>query len=534
MSGQHALTADYDGDSPVRASIQDRHDVHHRGIRSRWRQTLPIVLAILGVLAVAAFLRFWQLDRIGFNSDEAVYAGTAASIAGDPVLSAIFPIFRAHPVLFQMLLSLLMGDGVDDWAARALSAVIGVLTVLVAYLLGRRLYGHSAGLVAALVLAGMTYHVIVTRQVLLDGLMTLCATTVLYCVVRYSEATHLRWLLAAGAMMGATILAKETSVVLTGGLYAFFALTPAVRLKFRHLLFGSLTAVAVVLAFPLAMAFSGHVSSGQSYLLWQLFRRSNHPYHFYLAEVPAAIGFLVLATAIAGLFWLRSENTWRERLLICWMIVPVAFFTIWPVKGYQYLLPIAPVFAVLAGRTVSRLTTIDYFMTRVALGKAVRLAAAAVLALSVIVPTWIKINETPAAPILAGTGGIPGGREAGQWLKDNVPEGAEVLTIGPSMANILKFYGSHQVAALSVSPNLLSRNPSYVPVENPDYAVRSGRFELLVWDANTAARTPFFAEQLNELVTRYDGVQVYPATTAGPSSPGPDGPPVIIYQVRAE
>ena len=69
----------------------------------------------------------------------------------------------------------------------------------------------------------------VTRQVLLDGLMTLCATGVLYCIVRYSETIALRWLLAAGAMMGATILSKETSIVLAGGLYAYFALTPAVR-----------------------------------------------------------------------------------------------------------------------------------------------------------------------------------------------------------------------------------------------------------------------------------------------------------------
>ena len=60
--------------------------------------------------ALAAFLRFWQLDAVGFNSDEAVYTGTAASIAGNPAMLPIFPIFRAHPVLFQMLLSLFLGE----------------------------------------------------------------------------------------------------------------------------------------------------------------------------------------------------------------------------------------------------------------------------------------------------------------------------------------------------------------------------------------------------------------------------------------
>ena len=47
------------------------------------------------------------------------------------------------------------------------------------------LYGRRAGLVAALLLALMPYHVIVTRQVLLDGPMTMFATLTLLLVVRF-------------------------------------------------------------------------------------------------------------------------------------------------------------------------------------------------------------------------------------------------------------------------------------------------------------------------------------------------------------
>jgi 4-amino-4-deoxy-L-arabinose transferase-like glycosyltransferase len=140
------------------------------------RRLLPAVLPVLAILAFAAFLRFWQLDKIGFNSDEAVYTGTAASIAGNESMAAIFPIFRAHPVLFQTLLSLFVRDGVSDWTSRTLPAAIGVATVAVTYLLGRRLYGHSAGLIGALILAVLTYHVVVSRQGLLDGLLSVCAT----------------------------------------------------------------------------------------------------------------------------------------------------------------------------------------------------------------------------------------------------------------------------------------------------------------------------------------------------------------------
>src|SRR6202035_3348280 len=119
---------------------------------------------------------------------------------------------------------------------RAFPAAIGVATVAVTYLLASRLYGRKAGLIAGLLLAVMPYHVIVSRQVLLDGLMTLCATAALYCVVRYLQDGAPGWLIAGGAAMGAAILSKETSVVLLGGLYAFFALTPRARMRIKHLL----------------------------------------------------------------------------------------------------------------------------------------------------------------------------------------------------------------------------------------------------------------------------------------------------------
>ena len=71
----------------------------------------------------------------------------------------------------------------------------------------------------------------------------------------------------------------------------------------------------------------------------------------------------------------------------------------------------------------------------------------------------------------------------------HTPQGARLLAIGPSVANVLEFYGHHQVSALSVSTNPHNRNPAYTPVPNPDLALRNGDFQYIVWDAYTAART---------------------------------------------
>src|ERR1051326_2542305 len=131
-------------------------------------QTLISLGLLLLVLGGGAFLRLWEINQVGYNSDEAVYAGQAAAIAQDPALSQIFPVFRAHPLLFQFILALAFQSGTNDVLGRYLSVLIGLGTVYVVYLLGRMLYGQWAGLLAALFLALMPYHVVVSRQVLLD------------------------------------------------------------------------------------------------------------------------------------------------------------------------------------------------------------------------------------------------------------------------------------------------------------------------------------------------------------------------------
>jgi 4-amino-4-deoxy-L-arabinose transferase-like glycosyltransferase len=88
-------------------------------------------------------------------------------------------------LLFQTTLSVVYRLGGGDVAARLLVVALGLATVLVVYLLGRLLYGHRVGLVAALLLAAMPYHVGVSRQVLLDVPMTFMATTSLYFVARF-------------------------------------------------------------------------------------------------------------------------------------------------------------------------------------------------------------------------------------------------------------------------------------------------------------------------------------------------------------
>jgi 4-amino-4-deoxy-L-arabinose transferase-like glycosyltransferase len=491
------------------------------------------------ILLLAALMRLFGLTAIGFNSDEAVYAGQAAAIAGDGVLSPLFPIFRAHPLLVQAFLALPYSVEVSDTAARLTAAAIGLATVAVVYRLGTLHNGRRVGLLAAFFVAAMPYQIIVSRQFLLDGPMTLLTTLSLYFLARFASSNGHTWLYAAAAVLGLAFLAKETAIVFLGATYAFLALASEIAVRLRHLGIAMLTMASVLACFPLSLVLAGGggANTAQQYLAWQLLRRPNHDLLFYPSVVPPALGLVLLGAAVASLWLQRAGSDWRERLLLCWALVPITFFELWPTKGFQYLLPVAPVVAVLAAHLL-----IQWDPRRVpaSVGRALRFfpvrprnIAIAFVAASLVIPSGSMIIAPPAGPVLAGGGGVPGGREAGLWIDTNLPATAHLMTIGPSMANVLQFYGHRPAQALSVSPDPLKRNPSYEPISNADLSLRRGEFQYLVWDAYSAARSAHFSGRLLELMRRYNGRLVHsetlPETSSGLSS---ETAIIQIYEVQ--
>ena len=219
--------------------------------------------------------------------------------------------------------------------------------------------------------------------------------------------------------------------------------------------------------------------------------------------------------------------------------MPIIFFEIWPVKGFQYLLPIAPAVALLAGRALGKwilkangkryFSPYKTFLNQPAL----YWIMTSLVVFSLGFSAWQRIQPEISTSFLAGTGGVPGGREAGLWIDDHVPEKAKFMTIGPSMANIIAFYGERPAYGLAVSPNPLHRNPSYDPILNPDVQIRNSELQYLVWDSFSASRSPFFADKIMGYVTKYNGHAVHTETITVKDQTGEYvvKPVIIIYEV---
>jgi hypothetical protein len=331
------------------------------------------------------------------------------------------------------------------------------------------------------------------------------------------------------------LLSKETSLVLLLGLMAFFTLSRDITVRIRDIAVAGAIAVAIAAAFPAAMLLAGTSRVGGNYLLWQLLRRPNHSLAFYPITVPPALGVLLLALAAAGLWLLRRQASWPERLLLCWAAAPIAFFEFWPVKGFQYLLPAAPVVAVLGARALLQLP-IPKTLLRWDIPDAermVRLIAALVIVVSLAAPSWQRIMPAASTTYLAGAGGLPAGREAGRWIDAHVPLGATFLALGPSMANVIEFYGHRKAYGLSVSPNPVNRNPSYEAVNNPDGQLRQGDLQYLVWDSYSAARAPAFSTRILAYAEKYHAVAIHTEhLTIADHGARVEKPVITIYEAR--
>jgi hypothetical protein len=220
-------------------------------------------------------------------------------------------------------------------------------------------------------------------------------------------------------------------------------------------------------------------------------------------------------------------------LLLAWVLVPIGFFQLWPVKGYQYLLPIATPVALLAARSLARLPIRGRDDRSTGVSPIVSGVAMAAIGLSLLLPTIQKITPSSSGTFLAGSGGVAGGREAGRWVGANVPRNAQLLALGPSMANIIEFYGDRKTYGLSVSTNALHRNPVYEPIPNADLRIRRGDLQYLVWDSYSANRSPVFAAKLLRFAEKYNGRVVH-TESVKVSSGGGQGKRrvVVIYQVR--
>lgn len=332
------------------------------------RDLLLLAIAALVVFGAGIGLRNpWPADEPRF-----------ALIARDMVASGhwFFPEVGAElyadkpPVFFWMIAALYALTGSLRFSFLLPSLVAACVTLALAYDLGRRFWGHRAGIFAAATLVATAQFALQARAAQID--MTLCMFTTLGI---YGLARHLiggprwGWYAIGFASMGAGIITKGVGflpvlALVPWGWAAWKGWPEATRSRSWKWMIGPVVLLAVVALWLVPMLWLVEASGDPEYAAYRdeiLFKQTGEryasswhhvkpPWYFVVNVIPAL--WLPFSIAIP---WLVPR--WRERLrerdtkillLLGWALCVLVFFSISPGKRGVYILPALPAVALAA------------------------------------------------------------------------------------------------------------------------------------------------------------------------------------------
>lgn len=213
-------------------------------------------LALGIVLLISVFVNFYNLGQHGFGN--LYYAAGVRSMADnfhnfffasyDP---GGFVTLDKPPLGFWFQVISVKIFGFTPFAVLFPQALAGALAVLVLYMLVRRHFGFTAGLLASLALAVSPLSVATSRDATIDSTLVLVLLLGAWAVIKAAESGKWRWLLLSAVLVGIGFNIKTLQAYLVlpafGLLYLFAA---------PHKVWMRVGQLAVALVVLLAVSFS--------------------------------------------------------------------------------------------------------------------------------------------------------------------------------------------------------------------------------------------------------------------------------------
>lgn len=359
----------------LRTEFVDRGESLWNDIYSYFISNPKFPPAVLFVIASALiFINLGSNHLIPY--DEAIYAKVSQNIVQTNDWLTMFwrdglPWFEKPPLYFWLsALALKILPATPELAVRLPSAIFGLLSVMLIYIFGKKLFGKTAGFIAGFSLLTIFHFLYYSRLGMLDVTCTFFILASLYFYYLASQEIGKAKLVLAGLFLGLAVLTKGVVGFLPAVIIALWEVSGLFKRRpTASTIFVSLAKILVVLLTSAVIFLPWHLKMYQlhgqpfitSYLGYHVFGRATLEtedktgpiyWYFIVLKVSMRLWFLALIPSVVyAIYGLVKNKTDRPKLglLLIWAVLILAVFSLSKTKLVWYIMPIYPALTLLIG-----------------------------------------------------------------------------------------------------------------------------------------------------------------------------------------
>jgi mannosyltransferase len=338
------------------------------------RASIPshtLTLLILGVITIAGMtIRLHGLDARSLWIDEAASV-RFATLSWWSFLRTLWD-YQGNMAFYYLLLRWWIHLGDSEFTVRALSMLLGVLTIPAIYFLGARLFDRATGLASAALLSVHSFHVHWSQEARAYALLTLLLVLATCWLISALESNRSRsW--AALSVTAALCVYAHIFALLVLLAHAFgIAFCRPYRVEMRKAAGAAI--LFVFLCSPMAAFVLLHHSDQVAWIPRPTWVDISE--FLKLLTSQGGVVLIVIYFVLSALAFLHSagdedldKTRWGLRLLVLWLVLPPGLTllagVIKPLFYARYMLLCVPALVLLAGRgliTLGRLRAARYWI----------------------------------------------------------------------------------------------------------------------------------------------------------------------------
>lgn len=360
----------------------------------------PIHLFWILILILAAFLRFYNLnwdEGNYFHPDERNIDMAVSRISFFDKLDPQFFAYGGLPIYLyrasgELLIQITRDQSwTSDWnkinlIGRFYSALFSLVTIVVIFLLAKKLFGHKTALLSAVFFAFTVSSIQTAHFGITESFITLCITLITLLSVNFLQYPTSKRFISIGGVLSLALAAKTTSIS--------FLIVPilswliiAVRDR-SHIL----AKIMTMLIFLLVIVFIFTLFSPYTFLSWNKFMESMHyeqgvvtgtlsvPYTLqftatisYLYQLKnlfwqmGPLALIVIPGIIFLMYSVVKKKDFRLLLFLSFPLIYFAYVGLWHTKFIRYMVPLLPFLVIAAsallGKISNRFKFVGVFIT---------------------------------------------------------------------------------------------------------------------------------------------------------------------------